>query len=201
MLFCPTGPAGGGPVGLTAGCCFINHSGNANMQKKLTRYRWVFLIFLLTVAPMASAQRLQEKEMTCPIGGESFKVTTIGSSGTMFDRSLDLKPIGLTAVSWPLVKCPSNGFVMYQQKFSDDELALKEETDASGPWLDRQLIAGELERRLGRFENAQERFEMLAHQEKAKTGSTAETIAFQMRLIKARDDQPHLVSDRQDAGK
>lgn len=156
------------------------------MQKKLTRYRWALLIFPLAVAPMASALRLQKKEMTWrPIGGESFKVT-IGSSGTMFDRSLDLKPIGLIAAPWSLAKCPSNGFVMHQQKFSDDELALKEETDASGPWLDHQLIVG---------------FEMLAQQKKTKPGFTAEITAFQMRLIKARDDQPRLVSDRQDAGK
>ena len=237
------------------------------MRKKVIMYRLAFLMFCLGVAPITSALTFQEKELTCPIDGEKFKAT-LAASGTMFGRFLDLKPFGPIAAPWPLAKCPSSGFIIYKDKFSDDELVqlrkyvfsdeykklsglhtnyylaarlrahlgekssqltdtllqatweaksrsqyeqyasealdaykqiLKEENDESEKWLNNQLIAGELERRLERFDDAKERFVNLAKHEKAKAEIYAEILAFQIQLIEARDSQPHMIPEKQDA--
>ena len=239
------------------------------MRKKITMYRLALLMFCLGVAPITSALTFQEEELTCPIDGENFKAT-LAASGTMFGRFLDFKPFGPIAAPWPLAKCPSSGFVMYKDKFSDDELAqlrkyvlsdeykklssshvnyylaarlrahlgekssrlantllqatweaksqsqyeqyasealdaykqvLKEENGESENWFNNQLIAGELERRLGRFEDAKQRFMNLAKHEKAKAEICAAILALQMQLIEARDSQPHMIPEKQNAEK
>lgn len=169
-----------------------------------------------------------ESELVCPIGGEKFNAMLAGS-GTSFGKFLDFKPYGPIAAPWPLAKCPSNGFVMFQNKFSEPELErldtfvasaayqkmknthtnyylaavlqrqidappsrlaytlLQATWEASGSlytayatealqafmallgaespnsklWVSYQLIAGELERRLKKFDAAAERFSKL----------------------------------------
>ena len=60
-------------------------------------------------------------ELVCPIGGEKFKMAQVGSS-FISNRYLDLRPFGPGPAPWPLAKCPSNGFVIFRDKFSDSEL-------------------------------------------------------------------------------
>jgi uncharacterized protein (DUF2225 family) len=43
-------------------------------------------------------------------------------SGTQFGENLDLKPIGTIASPWPIAKCPSNGFVIFKDDFTKEEL-------------------------------------------------------------------------------
>ncbi len=181
---------------------------------------------LLSIA--AQAHTSYEADLVCPIGGEKFK-TVLAGSGTSFGKFLDLKPYGPIAAPWPIAKCPSNGFIMFQDKFSDAELSrletfvasaqyqgmknthtnyylaaslqrqidaplsrlaftllqatweapgglytayaeealeayvalLKTEPPDSKSWVTYQLIAGELERRLEKFEAATSRFSAL----------------------------------------
>lgn len=200
-----------------------------------------------------------EADLVCPIGGEKFK-TMLAASGTSFGTFLDLKPYGPIAAPWPLAKCPTNGFVLFQDKFSGSELSrlepfvastqyqemkdvhtnyylaaslqrqidasnaqvadtllkatweaggdryaayasealeayivlLKTESQDSKNWVTYQLIAGELERRLGRFEDAANRFRSL--KEKANLQPFIMGIVdFQLQLISERNLMPQRI--------
>ena len=60
--------------------------------------------------------------LTCPIDGQPFTATLMGSYFQSNIR-LDFKPIGSLVAPYPYPVCPGNGFVMYQDTFSDDELS------------------------------------------------------------------------------
>lgn len=79
---------------------------------------WIAVFVMPTVA---GAMTFSEVEVTCPLGGEIFSAT-LARSGTKFGTFLDFRPYGPIASPTPLAKCPSNGFVVYKQKFTDDEL-------------------------------------------------------------------------------
>lgn len=68
----------------------------------------------------AQATTFGEMEYTCPIGGEKF-TTSMMMSTTIMGRRLDYKPIPLQSIG-PLAKCP-NGFVLYQETFTPEEIA------------------------------------------------------------------------------
>jgi hypothetical protein len=65
---------------------------------------------------------VHEVDVTCPIGGQSFKAPII-SAYAMRAVRLDLKPIGALVAPNPLPVCPDNGFVVYKKAFTGDELA------------------------------------------------------------------------------
>lgn len=71
---------------------------------------------------MQSGQHLYEEEFTCPIGGEKFKSLVLGTHST-YGRYLDWEPVSYLEFPTPVPVCPSNGFVVYKDDFSDDELA------------------------------------------------------------------------------
>lgn len=77
--------------------------------------------FLGLWAEGAQALTFFDTEVTCPIDGKTFKTKAVGSY-TQFGMRLDLKPVGALVAPIPLPVCPENGFVVYQEKFSDDEL-------------------------------------------------------------------------------
>lgn len=118
-----------------------------------------FLIFA-AFPLLARALTFQEVELTCPIGGEKFK-TVLAGSGYISGRFLDLKPFGPVAAPWPLAKCPSNGFVMYQSKYSESELERLEQFVASPAYQEIQAantnyyLAATLQRHV---EEPQEKF-------------------------------------------
>ena len=60
---------------------------------------------------------------------------------------------------------------------------------------DRELVAGELERRLGYFWEAQARFERLLNTKELKQGLRAGIVRMQLRLIQDRDAAPHEAPD------
>jgi hypothetical protein len=192
----------------------------------------------------------------------------MAASGTSFGQQLDLKPFGPMPAPWPLARCPSNGFVLYKEEFSADEIerlkpyvlspeyqALRKdnsdyylaaqllqfmgadadevawsllqatwemEADATRyrryaqealakfsvsltkpqadrqKWATMQLIAGELERRLGRFEDARERFSELGAEDEFHTGVLAEILAYQLQLVDASDTQPHPIPEKRE---
>ena len=69
----------------------------------------------------SNGHHLYEKEYVCPIGGEKFKSLTLGTHST-YGRYLDWEPLSYMEFPAPVPVCPSNGFVIYKNEFSDDEL-------------------------------------------------------------------------------
>jgi hypothetical protein len=69
----------------------------------------------------AAATTFEEEELTCPIGGQTFKAMVMASTFSTGQR-LDLKPVGGPSFGMLLPVCPDNGFVMYKMKFSDEEV-------------------------------------------------------------------------------
>jgi len=237
----------------------------------LGRYQNIMMrlsIFLLgtLLSISAHAQMSYRADLVCPIGGEKFK-TVLALSGTSFGKFLDMKPYGLIKAPWPLAKCPSNGFVMFQKKFSDTELShlesfvtstqyqemknthtnyylaaslqrqidtplhklaytlvqatweargdlytvyatealeayvalLKTEPIDSNNWVTYQLIAGELERRLEKFEAAANRFSAL--KEGANLDHFVKVIVeFQLQLISEHNSTPKRIPEGKSDG-
>jgi hypothetical protein len=60
-------------------------------------------------------------------------------------------------------------------------------------WASQALIVGELERRLGMFEEARVQFERLKTLELFKSGIYAAIVELQLQLVSARDVRPHQV--------
>ena len=69
----------------------------------------------------AMAATTYQVELTCPIDGQPFTATLMRSYFQSGMR-LDFKPIGALIAPAPYPVCPGNGFVMYQDTFSDNEL-------------------------------------------------------------------------------
>jgi hypothetical protein len=69
----------------------------------------------------ATASTSYEATITCPIDGQPFRTIMVGSNFQSGMR-LDFKPIGVLVAPYPYPVCPGNGFVMYQNTFSDEEL-------------------------------------------------------------------------------
>lgn len=214
----------------------------------MSRISLLLIVSLLSIATQASMPPHRE-DFVCPIGGEQFRALA-ETSGTSYGTFLDMKPYGPIAAPWPLVKCPSNGFVIFQREFTDAERSRLETyvasadyqqhrrnhtnyylaallqrqiqaplsqiaptllratweardwqyTDYAKETLDAyvsllqtepseskrrvtyQLIAGELERRLGKFEAASKRF--LALQTDTNLNKTEKrVIEYQLQLI------------------
>jgi hypothetical protein len=60
-------------------------------------------------------------------------------------------------------------------------------------WATAQLVAGELERRLGQFAEAKKRFLDIRRNSDLKTYPYPEIITLQLKLIEARDSRPHQI--------
>ena len=73
-------------------------------------------------AQTAIATTSYQISLTCPIDGQPFTATLMGSYFQSGMR-LDFKPIGSLVAPYPYPVCPGNGFVMYQDTFSDNELS------------------------------------------------------------------------------
>lgn len=71
--------------------------------------------------PSASALTMHTEEVTCPIDGVTFRTQVVYSSTTV-GRMLDLRPVGATVSPMPRPVCPGNGFVMYKDKFTAEEI-------------------------------------------------------------------------------
>jgi hypothetical protein len=73
------------------------------------------------MAMPAAAMTFMNVDYTCPIGGERFSASTMGS-GTSFGHFLDGRQHGALQSPWPLVQCPGNGFVLFREEFNKQEL-------------------------------------------------------------------------------
>jgi hypothetical protein len=75
-------------------------------------------LFCLASAPAALAQKVQ---VTCPIGGERFPYELAPPLESR-ETYLDQRPVDPKG-TWPLAKCPGNGFVIYRENFPAGRLA------------------------------------------------------------------------------
>lgn len=60
-------------------------------------------------------------------------------------------------------------------------------------WINAQFVTGELERRLGRFEDARARFHALSDRDEVGEGTFRQVLQLQLRLIEARNTASHLI--------
>jgi hypothetical protein len=75
----------------------------------------------LSVAPPALALTFSEEQFICPID-HTTSTRIVVTSYTVFEQRLDLRPVGALMSPPPIAVCESNGFVLYQEEFSDAEL-------------------------------------------------------------------------------
>lgn len=61
------------------------------------------------------------REMVCPYDDTPFQFHG-QASGTIRDRTLDLRPVGPIESPWPIPDCPTNGFVFVKEEYSAEEL-------------------------------------------------------------------------------
>jgi hypothetical protein len=86
------------------------------------RHTVLLSIFLAASAwDAAKGATYYEATITCPIDGQQFYATLVGSYFQSGMR-LDLKPTGALVAPTPYPVCPGNGFVIFRSDFSDDEL-------------------------------------------------------------------------------
>ena len=61
------------------------------------------------------------KTYKCPIGGEEFQILTF-IDDQYYDKTVDLRPISRLSYPAPLPMCPSNGFFIDKDEYTDAEL-------------------------------------------------------------------------------
>jgi tetratricopeptide (TPR) repeat protein len=81
----------------------------------------VVIILAVFTNSRVEALTFRETRVTCPIDGKQFTAKVVQSL-SMTGRRLDMKPLGGLAAPWPLPICPENGFVIFKETFSNDEL-------------------------------------------------------------------------------
>src|SRR5690606_27678754 len=103
----------------------------------------------------AGALTVTEEEFLCPID-YSVSERIIVKSFTVFDRRLDFRPVGALISPPPIPVCDSNGFVLYQDEFTEAELTalrdlvtseeFRHVREENGDWY----VAGWLAERMGK---------------------------------------------------
>jgi hypothetical protein len=81
----------------------------------------------------AMAHTFREAEYVCPVDGETFKAPTT-MSYTVFGQRLDGRPYGALPVPPMRPFCPTSGFMMYKQSYSEAEIARAKALVASEEW-------------------------------------------------------------------
>jgi hypothetical protein len=82
----------------------------------------LFGLGLLLGLSGAHASVIRATDMICPIDGVKFEAY-LSHSHTIAGRYLDLKPYGAVAAPQPVAKCPTSGFLVWKESFTEDELA------------------------------------------------------------------------------
>ncbi len=97
----------------------------------------IFGATLLFALPDAQALVIHSIEVTCPIDGEKFRADQ-AASYTVAGQFLDMKPFGAMIAPPQLPKCPTSGFLIYKENFSEAEIQTLKEFVSSNQW--RRLI-------------------------------------------------------------
>ncbi len=93
--------------------------------------------------------------------------------------------------SWQVEADPVKYRDYAQRSLSSYREALLASKDHGEAWKTAQLLAGELERRLGLFAEATTRFMQLAKQEEFQGGLFKKIVAYQLELTRQHDSKPH----------
>lgn len=79
------------------------------------------IIFLTAIMPQKSnATTFFEESFVCPIGGEEFTASVVGSN-TTFGARPDGRPYSPLPV-YPITECPGNGFLIFKEDWTTEEL-------------------------------------------------------------------------------
>ena len=87
----------------------------------------------LAGAPSANATTFTKVDFVCPIGGEEFEADVVVSNSTWGQRP-DGKPYSHLPV-YPVTECPENGFLMFDEDFTAQELETLEAAIATPDYL------------------------------------------------------------------
>jgi predicted RNA-binding Zn-ribbon protein involved in translation (DUF1610 family) len=90
-----------------------------HFPKKSTRAG--LAILFLVVSLNVYGLTLETRTFTCPVCGTEFEYE-IAMSGTAFGKRLDHKLVSAIRSPWPIPQCPTCGFVLYKDEFTDQEL-------------------------------------------------------------------------------
>jgi hypothetical protein len=94
---------------------------SAIMMKRNSTIAITGVFLLLAVNPAVAGQRIDREEI-CPIGGEKFVRADTISCFISGNKRFDLKSdTSCDWVKWPVI-CPSNGFPIYKEDFSPEEV-------------------------------------------------------------------------------
>jgi hypothetical protein len=122
---------------------------------------------------IAHASVIRATAMICPIDGEKFDAF-LSHSYTIAGRYLDLKPYGAVAAPQPVAKCPTSGFLVWKESFTEEELASLRDFLKTDTWhklkerhTDYYLIA-KLQEHLG-YSKSDARFTLLQATWEAKS--------------------------------
>lgn len=77
------------------------------------------MLLLFPLSPRAESDG--EITFTCPIDGKKHTINTV-VSGYQAGTFLDMKPYGAISAPWPINRCPDDGFPVYKERFSEDEI-------------------------------------------------------------------------------
>lgn len=94
--------------------------GNERMSYPIYRSAAALTLLIGTAHMPARATTFFPQSFTCPVGGERFESPVMASNST-FGQRPDGKPYSPMPVA-PIVECPGNGLLLYQEKFSNEEV-------------------------------------------------------------------------------
>lgn len=80
------------------------------------------LAAITTSIQSSNASTFFDQNFVCPIGGEKFTESVVGSNSTWGERP-DGKPYGSLSI-YPLIECPENGFIMFKEEWTEQELSI-----------------------------------------------------------------------------
>lgn len=83
--------------------------------------RLMMTVLIGTLSAPVAATTLFEKKFTCPVGGETFEASVVGSS-TSWGQRPDGRTYGTLPI-WPIVECPGNGLLLFDEEFGDADVA------------------------------------------------------------------------------
>lgn len=92
----------------------------------------VLLAIGVATPPATQATTMFPEKFTCPVGGETFEDYVIGSYST-FGQRPDGRSYGTLPI-YPIVECPGNGFLLFQDEFTKEEIAALEPLVASAEY-------------------------------------------------------------------
>ena len=101
--------------------------------------RTIFLIALFCAPATLAIAEENSVEKTCPIDGKVFEYR-LPPESTSRGLYLDMKPVEPGKSSWPLPKCPGNGFVLYKDRFSESKIRKFRQFVLSEPY--RSMVDG-----------------------------------------------------------